>query len=72
MRRKLPIFIIGGTVASNNQRTFQSDDFFRYFSFMKKKTYGSLVTKPFYLNTSFTYESCFGYILMNNEGKITK
>lgn len=43
------------------------------FSFMKKtKTYGSLVIKPFYLNTSFTYESFFGYILMNNEGKITK
>lgn len=56
-----------------NQITFQSADFFRYFSFMKKtKTYGSVVIKPFYLNTSFTYESLFGYILMNNEGKITK
>lgn len=44
----------------------------RFFFHEKKTTYGSFVTKPFYLNTSFTYESFFGYILMNNEGKITK
>lgn len=51
---------------------FRVPIFFRYFIFMKKKTYGRLVIKPFHLNTSFTYESLFWYILMNNEEKITK
>lgn len=54
-------------------KNFSECRFFSIFFFHeKKKTYGSLVIKPFYLNTCFTYESFLGYILMNNEGKITK
>lgn len=54
-------------------KNFSECRFFSIFFFHEKKTtYGSFVAKPFYLNTSFTYESFFGYILMNNEGKITK